>query len=241
MIATYINAVTVVVGAAAGLLLRRFITERFRGVVTSGIGVVTLVLGFRLSFESQQIVYLALAITIGGLLGEWWQIEAGITRLGEGLHRLLPAGGRAAGGGRGAEGRRGFAAAFLNSSVLFCVGAMTLVGSFQAGAEGDYELLLTKSVLDGFMAVLLAAAMGVGVAFASLVILVYQGGLTLLAGTLRPLVTEPLLAELSAAGGVLIAMIGINLLDLRRLKTANFLPAFPVMIALMALHPLQHL
>ena len=118
---------------------------------------------------------------------------------------------------------------------------MTLVGSFQAGAEGDYELLLTKSVLDGFMAVLLAAAMGVGVAFASLVILLYQGGLTLLAGTLRPLVTEPLLAELSAAGGVLIAMIGINLLDLRRLKTANFLPAFPVMIALMALHPLQHL
>ena len=110
MIATYINAVTVVVGAAAGLLLRRFITERFRGVVTSGIGVVTLVLGFRLSFESQQIVYLALAITIGGLLGEWWQIEAGITRLGEGLHRLLPgrpARGRPWPGRRGTAGVRG--------------------------------------------------------------------------------------------------------------------------------------
>ena len=241
MIATYINAVTVVVGAAAGLLLRRFIKERFRGVVTSGIGVVTLVLGFRLSFESQQIVYLALAVTSGGLLGEWWRIEEGITRLGEGLHRLLPRRRGSDRAARSGDGQRGFAAAFLNASVLFCVGAMTLVGSFQAGAEGDYELLLTKSVLDGFMSVLLAAAMGVGVAFASLVILVYQGGLTLLAGTLRPLVTEALLAELSAVGGVLIAMIGVNLLRLRQLKTANFLPAFPVMIALVALHPLQHL
>ena len=115
---------------------------------------------------------------------------------------------------------------------------MTLVGSFRAGAEGDYELLLTKSVLDGFMSVLLAAAMGIGVAFASLVILVYQGGLTLLAGTLQPLVTPALLAELSAVGGVLIVMIGINLLGLRRLRTANFLPAFPVMVGLVALQPL---
>ena len=241
MIATYINAATVVVGATVGLLLRRFISERFRGVVTSGIGVITLVLGFRLSFESQQIVYLALAVTIGGLLGEWWQIEEGVTRLGEGLHRLLPRVRRSNEGDRDGDGQRGFAAGFLNASVLFCVGAMTLVGSFQAGAEGDYELLLTKSVLDGFMSVLLAAAMGVGVAFASLVILVYQGGLTLLAGTLRPLVTAPLLAELSAVGGVLIAMIGVNLLGLRQLKTANFLPAFLVMIALVALDPLQHL
>ena len=224
-------------GATLGLLLRRFISERFRGVVTSGIGVITLVLGFRLSFESQQIVYLALAVTIGGLLGEWWRIEEGITWLGEGLHRLLPRR-RQTGDG---DPQRGFAAAFLNASVLFCVGAMTLVGSFQAGAQGDYELLLTKSVLDGFMSVLLAAAMGVGVAFASLVILVYQGGLTLLASTLRPLVTPALLAELSATGGVLIVMIGVNLLGLRQLKTANFLPAFLVMIALVALAPLRFL
>ena len=111
---------------------------------------------------------------------------------------------------------------------------MTLVGSFRAGVDGDYELLLTKSVLDGFMAVLLTAAMGIGVAFASLVILVYQGGLTLLSRFLQPLVSAELMAELSAVGGVLIVMIGINLLGLHQLKTANFLPAFPVMVALMA-------
>ncbi len=257
MIATLINAAAVVAGAAIGLLFRRSINEsahgeRYRTAVYGGIGVITLVIGFRLSFESRQIVFLALAVASGGLLGEWWRIEDGITRLGGVLHRLVERG-RGGRGGRGVHrddasagesasdndsARQGFAAAFLNASVLFCVGAMTLVGSFRAGAEGDYELLLTKSVLDGFMSVLLAAAMGIGVAFASLVILVYQGGLTLLAGTLQPLVTPALLAELSAVGGVLIVMIGINLLGLRRLRTANFLPAFPVMVGLVALQPL---
>ena len=175
MIATYINAAAVIVGALIGLLLRRVISDRFRDVVTSGIGVITLVLGFRLGFESQQIVYLALSVAIGGLLGEWWKIEQGVTGLGAALHRLLWR--RETAAAAAADSRRGFAVAFLNASVLFCVGAMTLVGSFRAGVEGDYELLLTKSVLDGFMAVLLTAAMGIGVAFASLVILVYQGGL----------------------------------------------------------------
>ena len=237
MIATYINAAAVIVGALIGLLLRRAISDRYRDVVTSGIGVITLVLGFRLGFESQQIVYLALSVAIGGLLGEWWKIEEGVTGLGAALHRLLWR--RETGAPAAADGRRGFAVAFLNASVLFCVGAMTLVGSVRAGVDGDYELLLTKSVLDGFMAVLLTAAMGIGVAFASLVILVYQGGLTLLSRVLQPLVSAELMAELSAVGGVLIVMIGINLLGLRRLKTANFLPAFPVMVALMALGPLQ--
>ena len=237
MIATYINAVAVIAGALIGLLLRRVISDRFRDVVTSGIGVITLVLGFRLGFESQQIVYLALSVAIGGLLGEWWKIEEGVTGLGAALHRLLWRRETAA----AADSRRGFAVAFLNASVLFCVGAMTLVGSFRAGVEGDYELLLTKSVLDGFMAVLLTAATGIGVAFASLVILVYQGGLTLLSRVLQPLVSAELMAELSAVGGVLIVMIGINLLGLRQLKIANFLPAFPVMVALMALGPLGFL
>ena len=241
MIATYINAAAVIVGALIGLLLRRAISDRFRDVVTSGIGVITLVLGFRLGFESQQIVYLALSVAIGGLLGEWWKIEKGVTGLGAALHRLLWRRETRAAAAAAADGRRGFAVAFLNASVLFCVGAMTLVGSFRAGVEGDYELLLTKSVLDGFMAVLLTAAMGIGVAFASLVILVYQGGLTLLSRVLQPLVSAELMAELSAVGGVLIVMIGINLLGLRQLKTANFLPAFPVMAALMALHPLGFL
>ena len=210
-----------------------------RDVVTSGIGVITLVLGFRLGFESQQIVYLALSVAIGGLLGEWWKIEDGVTGLGAALHRLLWR--RETRAEAAADSRRGFAVAFLNASVLFCVGAMTLVGSFRADVEGDYELLLTKSVLDGFMAVLLTAAMGIGVAFASLVILIYQGGLTLLSRVLQPLVSAELMAELSAVGGVLIVMIGINLLGLRQLKTANFLPAFAVMAALMALHPLAFL
>ena len=114
---------------------------------------------------------------------------------------------------------------------------MTIVGSFQAGVDGDYELLLTKSVMDGTMAILLTAAMGVGVAFSALLILVYQGGLTLLAVFLRPYVSELMLSEISAVGGALIVMIGINLLGLKRIRTADFVPALLVVIVFVLLDP----
>ena len=115
---------------------------------------------------------------------------------------------------------------------------MTLVGAFKAGAEGNYDLILTKSVMDGFMAIMLTAAMGIGVAFSAITILVYQGGITLLAGVLQPLVNELLLGELTAVGGVLVIMIGLNLLGLSKLKTANYIPALLVTIGLITLEPL---
>jgi len=132
------------------------------------------------------------------------------------------------------SGASSFAHGFLNASILFCVGAMALIGSFKAGAEGDYELILTKSVLDGFVAVILAAALGIGVAFSAIAVLAYQGSLTLLARFLQPYATQPVLAELTGLGGCLVVMIGINLLGLARLKTANFLPGLLIILLLLA-------
>ena len=123
-----------------------------------------------------------------------------------------------------------FAYGFLNASVLFCVGAMALVGSFKAGAEGNYDLIFTKSVMDGFMSIVFTAAMGIGVAFSALSVLLYQGILTLAAGWLKPLVSEALLKELTGVGGALVIMIAINLLGLAKLKTANFLPALLLIV-----------
>ena len=228
MIATLVNCATVLVGSLLGLLLHRRIREPFRVVVYTGAGLVSLVLGLKMAFASTRVVALALALIVGGMLGEALRIEDGILRVGELLKRRFS---------RGDDGRD-FGYGFLNASVLFCVGAMTLVGAFRAGAEGNYELILTKSVLDGFMAVMLTAAMGLGVAFSALTILVYQGGLTLLAVWLKPLVSEAVLAEITGAGGVLVIMIGINLLGLKQLKTANFLPAILLVLALLALEPL---
>jgi uncharacterized protein len=118
--------------------------------------------------------------------------------------------------------------------VLFCVGAMALVGSFKAGAEGDFTLILTKSVMDGFMAIMLCAAMGAGVAFSALSVLVYQGILTLAAVWVAPLVRQNLLNELTSVGGAMVVMIGINLLGMAKIKTANFLPALVLIVLLVA-------
>ncbi len=227
MIATFINAGAVVLGSLIGLLLNRRIGERLKDVVYSGIGVISLVIGFSMALQMQRVLYLALSVVIGGILGTWWGVENGILRLGEFLKRRF----------QRSDSESEFAYGFLSSSVLFCVGAMTIVGSFQAGVDGNYELLLTKSVMDGTMAILLTAAMGIGVAFSALVILIYQGGLTLLATWLRPFVSQLMLSEITAVGGALVVMIGINLLGIKRIKTADFVPGLLVVIIFVVLDP----
>jgi uncharacterized membrane protein YqgA involved in biofilm formation len=227
MLATFVNAAAVIVGSLIGILLNRRIRDSFRDTVYAGIGVITLIIGMSMALEVQRVLYLALSMVIGGLLGTWWGVEKGILRLGEFLRSRFQ---KEAGGE--------FAYGFLSASVLFCVGAMTIVGSFQAGVDKNYQLLLTKSVMDGFMAILLASAMGAGVAFSSIVILVYQGSLTLLAGVISPWVSELMLSEISAIGGALIIMIGANLLNLRQIKTADFVPALLVVILFVLADPL---
>ena len=228
MIATFVNCATVIVGSLLGLILHTRISESFKRVVYVGAGMISMILGIKMGLVTTRIVFMALALIAGGILGEWWNIEGGILRFGEFLKRRFAQ----------KETGKDFAGGFLNASVIFCVGAMTLVGAFKAGAEGNYDLILTKSVMDGFMAIMLTAAMGVGVAFSAITILVYQGGITLLAGVLQPLVNELLLNELTAIGGVLVIMIGLNLLGLSKLKTANYIPALLVTIGLIALEPL---
>ncbi len=225
MIATVVNALAVVIGAVLGRLLQTHIKEDFKRVVSIGAGIMTIILGVRMSLESSRIVFLALALIIGGILGEWWRIEDGILSLGGLLKKTFAR----------KEIGQDFAYGFLTASVLFCVGAMTLVGAFRAGTEGNYELIFTKSVLDGFMAIVLTAALGIGVAFSAATILVYQGGLTLAAVWLKPLVTDVLLKEITGVGGALVLMIGINLLGLARLKTANFIPALLLIVLFVAL------
>jgi uncharacterized protein len=227
MIATVINAAAVVVGTLLGVLLHRAIGDRFRHSIYSGIGVMTLVIGFSMALGVQRVLYFALALVIGGVLGTWWRIEDGVLKLGEVLKNRF----------QRRDGAGQFAFGFLSASVIFCVGAMTIVGSFQAGAEGNYELLLTKSVMDGAMSVLLASVMGPGVGFSALMILLYQGALTLLSSGLKPLITELLLSEITAVGGALVVMIGINLLELRKIRTADFVPALLVVIVFVALDP----
>lgn len=224
MIATIVNCIAVIVGSLIGVLFNRRINERFKRVVFVSVGLVALAIGIQMSFSMKQIIYVAFSLVVGGLLGDWWDIEGAILRLGELLKGLV----------RQQSAGKEFAEGFLSSSVLFCVGAMALVGSFQAGAQGNYTLILTKSVMDGFMAIMLAAALGIGVMFSALSLLVYQGALTLLSMLIGPYVSEMILAEVSGLGGILVMMIGLNLLELKTIKTANFLPGLVIVVILAA-------
>ncbi|HET6452463.1 MAG TPA: DUF554 domain-containing protein [Spirochaetia bacterium] len=220
MIATVVNALAVIAGSLLGLLLHGRIKESFKTVVYVGAGVTSLIIGIQMAMSTQKIVFLALSMLIGGILGTWWRIEDGIMALGETLKRAFI---------RGDHGKD-FAFGFLNASVLFCVGAMALVGSFKAGTEHNYDLIFTKSVMDGFMSIVFTAAMGIGVAFSALSVFVYQGLLTVAASGLQPWVSPEMLRELTGVGGALVIMIGINLLGIAKLKTANFLPALLLIV-----------
>lgn len=247
MLGTIVNCIAIVAGSIVGILFSRKISEEVASIITSAAGIVTLIIGFGMAFKAQNIIYLALSLIAGGLLGTWWDIDGKILALGRLLeHRFgkktAPAGTETgdagpAGGAHAGKGDSRFAYAFLNASVLFCVGAMAIVGSFKAGTEGDYTILFTKSVLDGFMSIVFAAAMGIGTAFSALSILVYQGLLTLVSSVIKPWVSEQMIAELTGLGGAFVIMIGINLLDLKKLKTANYLPALIVIVLFVLADP----
>lgn len=260
MFATIVNCVAVVLGSLLGLVVAGRVKDSYKNIVFDGAGITTIIIGVSMALRSGRIVYLAIALIAGGLIGTWLDIEGAILRFGVVLERLTTrrkpkaaAGSTSAGTAAAVEadsvnssakptddGRSGwdFGHGFLNASVLFCVGAMALVGSFKAGTEGDYSLILTKSVLDGFMAILMTAAMGPGVAFSALPILLYQGALTLAAGFLKPFVSDLMLAELTGIGGAFVLMIGLNLLGLKKIKTADFLPALLLIIVFVLADPL---
>lgn len=229
MIAVFVNCATVIIGSLIGLIFSRKISNELSNIVSAAAGIVSVVIGLQLAFEYKSIIVLSLALILGGILGSWWDIDGKILSLGKWLERrFAKEGGKAAGGEAAPAGtapKQNFAYAFLNASVLFCVGAMSIVGSFKAGIDKDYTLIFTKSILDGFMAIVFTAAMGPGTLFSALSILVYQGLLTLSSIWIEPYISEAMLTEISAAGGALIVMIGINLLQLKTLKTANYLPA----------------
>ncbi len=238
MIATIINAIAIILGSLLGLVLGGKISDKYRSVVFDGAGITTVIIGISMALASQRIIYLALSLIIGGLLGTALDFDEAILRFGHFLETVTRKK-KTTAPLTEADHRSGwdFGHAFLNASVLFCVGAMALLGSFKAGTEGDYTLILTKSILDGFMAILMTAAMGPGVAFSALPILVYQGALTLAAQSVKPFVSSLILSELTGAGGAMVLMIGLNLLSIKSIKTANFLPALILIVLLSLLDP----
>ena len=235
MLATIVNAAAIIVGTTLGLVLKTRLAERYRTVVFNGIGVASLLIGISMALQTQRVLYLVLAVILGGIAGTALRLHDGVHALGLWLRRGFDR----FGGDRPAAGSatERFAEGFLTASVLYCVGALAIIGSFEAGVEGDYRLLLVKSVMDGTVAVFLAAAYGLGVGCSALTVLVYQGVLTLLADAAAPLVGDLMLSEVSSVGGAMVVMIGLNLLNLTHIKTADYLPALVIVVGLTLIDP----
>ena len=237
MIGTLINIVSVVVGSSIGIISGPRLPDRVRETVVASLGVFTLVVGVSLFIDSmgvegENVLIPLISLLIGGILGEWWRIERRLKSFGAWLEERFIAGG-------GAKGENRFVRGFLSASLLFCVGPMTILGSIQDGLVGDHRLLMIKSVLDGFAAIALASTLGVGVMFSVVVILIYQGGISLLAAQATTFFTEIMLAELTAVGGILLVSLSIgSILEIRPIRSGNLLPALliaPVLVLLLQL------
>ena len=239
MIAVFVNCFSVLVGSVFGLLFAKKFSDELSDMIQTAAGIVTVVLGIQMAFKYDNIIFLTLSLILGGIIGYIIDIDGAILRFGNFLSRVVSKNQKdVPQENLENQKNKNFAYAFLNSSVLFCVGAMSIVGSFKAGIEHDYSIIFTKSILDGFMAISFAAAMGIGTAFSIITILVYQGALTLLSGVIQPYVSDLLISELTACGGAIIVMIGINLLGLKKIKTANYLPALVFECLFVVLFPI---
>ncbi len=220
---TLVNVAAVLTGGALGLLLGSRLPQRLREIITDGLGLATILIGLRLALRADNMLIVIGSLAVGGLLGEWWNLEKRLEDAGAWLKARTGS----------TEGR--FVTGFVTASLVYCVGPMTIVGSIQEGINGNADVLYAKSMLDGVASVAFASSLGVGVLFSSLTVLVVQGGLTLLGNQLTFLLNERILNEVTGTGGALILGIGFLLLEVRRLRVANFLPALPIAAALAAL------
>ncbi|MDR1130970.1 MAG: DUF554 domain-containing protein [Oscillospiraceae bacterium] len=233
---TIVNAAAVIIGAAAGLLIKGGLPKRFEETILSAVGLAVIFIGLGGALSGLLVIedgalaarytmMTVLSLVLGAVVGELLDIEKRLDGLGRRIKARMPE--KLAG--------NSFVEGFVTASMLFCVGAMAIVGALEDGLNGSYAILFAKSLLDGISAVIFAASLGVGVALSSIPLLVYQGGITLLAQALRPLLTDALIGQMSCIGSILIVAIGVNMIFGKKLKVGNLLPAifFPAVFALL--------
>jgi uncharacterized membrane protein YqgA involved in biofilm formation len=219
---TLVNVVAVLVGSGIGLAIGNRLSQRLREIMTTGLGLSTLLIGMQMALKVQNPLVVIASMVIGGVVGELLGIEEALERAGEWLRSR-------------ARSRSGtFVTGYVTASLVFCVGPMTLLGSIQEGLTGNPDIIYTKAMLDGAASVAFASSLGVGVGFAAITVLVFQGALTLLGAQLAFLLRPEILNEVTATGGLLILAIGLLLLEVKRLRVANLLPALVVVVLLTA-------
>lgn len=216
MIGTLINCIAIVIGSALGLLLRRGMKESISKTVMQGVGLSVILIGINGAIQTQNTLLVIISMVIGGVMGAWIDIDAKMNRLGDWAQKKLT---------RDSSENNTFAQGFVTASLVYCVGAMAVVGALDSGIRGDHSTLIAKAVLDGITAIVFTSSLGIGVMLSAVPILIYQGSIALLGNAIAPLLSDAVITEMSAVGGLLIMAIGINMALEKDIKVANLLPA----------------
>ena len=213
MLGTIVNALAIVAGTALGLILKSGIRDNYRETIMNAIGLSVLLIGMIGAIKTNNLLLLIFSLAIGSAIGEALKIEDRLAGLG----RLIES--------KTSSTDGSVAKAFVTASLVFCVGSMAIVGSIESGLTGNHQTLFAKAVLDGIVSIFLSSTLGFGVIFSAAAVFVYQGIITLLSSSLKAFLTDAMIQEISAVGGVLIMAIGLNMLNIKKIKVGNMLPA----------------
>lgn len=225
---TIINGISIIIGSILGMFLTK-IHERYKETIMQGIGIMVMIIGLQMAFETDSVIIVLLSVMAGAIIGEFLRLEALLDRVGYWIASKI----------RNKDESTNVAQGFVTASLIFVVGAMSILGSLDSGLRGDHELLLLKSILDGFIAFVLATTLGLGVVFSVVPVVLFQGTITLLATRIESLLPDAmfdaLLIEVTAVGGLLIVAIGLNILKITKIRVTNLLPSILMVILFVAI------
>lgn len=213
MLGTVVNALAIIGGSMVGLFFRGGIPDRYNETIIKAVSLSVLLIGVMGAIKTQDMMLVIFSMVIGSIIGELLKIEDNLDKLGVFIGNKL-------GSNEGSVAK-----GFVTASLLFCVGSMAIVGALQSGLSGNHQTLFAKSILDGIMSVVFSSTLGIGVIFSSVAVFLYQGAITILASYMKDFLTEEVVREMSAVGGLLIMALGFNMLDFKRIKVGNMLPA----------------
>lgn len=213
MLGTIVNALAIVVGGIIGIIFKNIIPDKLSETLLKATGLAVVTVGIRLSLAGENLTLLIISIIAGTLIGELLDIEGRLDRLGQNIE------------GRLKNKDSNITAGFVSCTLVYCVGSMSIMGAIQSGLTGNHEILFSKALIDGIVSISMAVSMGVGVIFSSISVLLYQGLLTILAQFVQSLLSPEVISEMTAVGGTVIMAIGLNFLEIKRIKVGNMLPA----------------
>lgn len=216
LVGVIVNVATVLLGSFIGLFFKKGISKKYTDAVMTGIGLCTVLIGIQGMLKGENVLVAIISMVLGAIVGTALDIDKRLNQAGDFLSRKLK---------KENSSKINIAEGFVTASLLFCVGAMTIVGSLNSGLKGDHSMIFTKSVLDFFSSMMLSASLGIGVPFAAIFVFIFQGGIVLLAGLLEPLLSASAIAEITCVGSLMILALGLNLTGISKFKVANYLPA----------------